>query len=288
VSTAPSSGGVPAARQGTFPGADGTPLFYVAWEAPAPAGALLLSHGIGEHSGRYAELARELAAHGVSTYALDHRGNGRSPGQRGHVGRFGEFVADLEAFRRTVAAPVAGPLPLFLFGHSLGGLIALRHLEAHPEAGFAGAVLSAPALGVAVEAPRWKVALAGVLTHLLPALPFSNHIDPALLSHDEEYVRRYRDDPLVHPRITPRLYTEIVAATRLAVEEAPRISVPLLFVVPGDDRIVRSAATEALARSLRGNVTVRVYPGFYHEVLNEVERERVVRDITAWIAPRLA
>ena len=282
------AGGVPRAREGTFPGADGTPLFYAAWEAPAPAGVLLLSHGIGEHSGRYDAFARELAALGVSTYALDHRGNGRSPGQRGHVGRFGEFVADLEAFRRAVVAPAAGARPVFLFGHSLGGLVALRHLEEHPGAAFAGAVLSAPALGVAVEAPRWKVALAHLLTHVVPSLPFSNHIDPALLSHDGAYVERYRDDPLVHPRITPRLYPEIQAATRAALRDAPRIRVPLLFVVPGDDRIVRSVVTEELARSLTGDVTVHLYPGLYHECLNEVERERVVRDITAWIAPRLA
>lgn len=274
------------ARHGSFSGWDGTPLHRAAWEVPEPRAALLLSPGMGEHSGRYDAFARDLAEEGISTHALDHRGNGRSPGPRGHVRRFRELVDDLEAFRRAAAADLPPGTPVFLFGHSLGGLVALRHLQGYPEAPFAGAVLSAPALGIAVRAPRWKTALAGVLSRILPALPLANEIDPAHLTHDPAAVAGYRTDPLVHPRITPRLYTEMVEAMRLARAEAARISVPLLFVVPGEDRVVLSAAVEEFARSAPGDVTVHRYEGFFHECLNELERERVVGDVVRWIHAR--
>lgn len=271
---------------GTFRGADGLPLHARAWTAPGPRAALLVAHGLGEHAGRYSTLAADLVARGVSVYAPDHRGHGRSPGKRGHVRRFAELVDDLEAFRRHVAAGLPPGLPVFLLGHSLGGLVAIRHLEEHPGAGWAGAVLSAPLLGVALRPPAWKTSLAGLLSRLLPALRLSNGIDAADLSTDEVVVAAYRADPLVHPWITPRLYTEIQAAMRLAVERRDRIRVPLLLVVPGDDRIVLAEATETFARGVAGEVEVRRFPGFRHESLNERERRAVVAGIAEWMAGR--
>jgi lysophospholipase len=271
---------------GSFPGWDGTPLHRLAWEVEEPRAVLLLSHGMGEHAGRYAAFARDLAEAGISIHALDHRGNGRSPGPRGHVGRFGELVEDLESFRQKVVTPAAGGRPLFLLGHSLGGLVALRHLEVHPEAPFAGAILSSPALRVALEIPRWKTSLAGALSRLVPAFPFSSEIDPAHLTHDPAIAETYRDDPLVHSRASARFYMETVEAMRLAVRQGVRIRIPLLFVVAGDDRVVSAAASESFARSLSGDVTVRRYEGLFHECLNELERERVIRDVVEWIHAR--
>lgn len=272
---------------GTFPGADGLLLHARAWAAPEPRAALLVAHGLGEHAGRYATLAADLAVRGVSVYAPDHRGHGRSPGARGHVGRFAELVDDFEAFRRHVAAALPPGFPVFLLGHSLGGLVALRHLEEHPDAGYAGAVLSAPLLGVALRPPAWKTSLAGLLSRLAPALRLGSGIDAADLSTDEAVVAAYRADPLVHPWITSRLYTEIQAAMRLAVERRDRIRAPLLFVVPGDDRIVLAGATEAFARGLARGAEVRRFPGFRHESLNERERAAVVAEIAEWMAERI-
>lgn len=160
--------------------------------------------------------------------------------------------------------------------------MALRHLQAHPDA-FRGAVLSAPALGIAVPAPLWKVALAGLLSRLAPALQLANEIDPAGLTRDAAAVRAYRADPLVHDRITPRLYTEMRAAMREVRADRDRLRVPLLFIVPGQDRIVRPEAVLAFARALPGEVTVREYPGLYHESFNEPEREAVIRETAEWL-----
>ncbi|HVH11484.1 MAG TPA: lysophospholipase, partial [Longimicrobium sp.] len=193
-------------RAGKLRASDGVRLYHASWLPEGePRAIVLVSHGHGEHGGRYGELARHLAERGMAVHAIDHRGHGRSGGTRGHVDRFGQYVADLETWRRAVTADVPVDIPVFLLGHSLGGLIAIRHLQTHPEAGFRGAVLSAPLLGIALRPPRWKVALSGILSRALPRLPFSNELDPSMLSTAPGYVEAFRADTLLHPTITPRL-----------------------------------------------------------------------------------
>jgi alpha-beta hydrolase superfamily lysophospholipase len=282
------SGGLlpPAGASSEWVAGDGQRLHSIAWPAESPRAAVFLSHGLGEHAGRYAALARDFNRRGVSLYAVDHRGHGRSGGPRAYVPRFERFVADLEDFRRRVARD-SGDVPLFLYGHSLGGLIALRWLQTHADVRLAGAVLSAPLLAVKVQAPRWKLALAAPLSKLVPALPMKNEIDPAELTHDEAYVRSYREDPLVSNRITPRLFTEMVGAMAKAAAEGGRISVPLLFLVPGADTIVDADATLRFAAGLRGDVTIRSYPGFRHEPHNETERDKPLGDVFEWMDARI-
>lgn len=276
----------PAARSATLRAGDGTRLHYHVWSAPSPRAALLLSHGLGEHGGRYAPIAAALVADGVSVFALDHRGHGRSGGQRGHIARFSRFTADFEAFRAAVVAGLPPKLPAFVLGHSLGGLIVLRWLQAHPAAPVRGTILSAPLLGVAIQAPRVKLALAGTLSRFLPRLPIRSEIDASDLSSDVAYVRSYRDDPLVHSRITPRLYTEMMAAIDFALAD-PVTPNPALFLIPGVDRVVDERAVAAYAARLPGDVEVRHYPELRHEPLNDTARAVVVADVQAWIRGKL-
>ena len=273
-------------RTGELRAADGVPLHYRSWPAAAERAVLLVSHGLGEHGGRYAALAEDLVEHGFTVHAIDHRGHGRSGGRRGHVAHFGEFVRDFETFRAAIAKEHPSA-PLFLLGHSLGGLIAIHHLQTHPEAPYRGAVLSAPLVGIAVQAPRWKVALSGLLSRLVPWLPFNNEIDTAMLSTAPGYEAAYRADTLLHNTITPRLYTEMVSAIRGAFERPDGIRVPLLVLAPTADRVVLPEAVARFASACPGDVEVRRYEGFQHESLNEKERDRVVADVAAWLDARV-
>lgn len=280
--------GAPSGERGELVAEDGVRLHRTSWRAPDSRASVLLSHGLGEHCGRYETLGADLVRHGISLHAMDHRGHGHSGGRRGHVLGFGTFLGDFDRFRHAVAAESPPGRPLFLLGHSLGGLIALRYLQEHPHAGLRGAVLSAPLLGVALTPPRWKTALARALARVLPSLPMSGSIDAADLTHDEAHAEAYRTDALVHRTVTPRLYTSMLMAIESAFAAPERLHLPLLFLVPGEDRIVRSEETLRFAEGLAGDVTVRTYPGFRHELFNEVHRALAVRDTTDWLNARIA
>lgn len=272
-----------------FAGSGGIRLHYKCWEVTSPRGAVIIAHGLGEHSGRYEELSQDLNRAGLSTFALDHRGHGRSEGRRGHVRRFADYMHDLEKFRRRAVGAVGLEVPVFFLGHSLGGLILIRYLQEYPAVPAAGAVLSAPLLGLAVDVRRWKERLARFLSYTIPALPMSTRLPPEYLSHDRQVVEAYKRDPLVHDRITPRAYVEIEKGIDVALQKAPRLELPLLLLVPSNDKLVRPDLMQHFASAVgqRRRVKVETYPGFYHEVLNEKARSRVVADLLGWLERRL-
>lgn len=262
-------------------------LHYRTWEASSPRAALVIVHGLGEHSGRYDEFATRMASFGFSSFALDLRGHGLSEGRRGHTPNFDALLQDLDRFRREVQGLVDMQLPFFLLGHSMGGLICLRYQEEYNTI-FRGAIIVSPWVATAMPVPRWKTTLANAISKTLPAIPFANRIDPALLSHDPDIVTAYAADPLVHDRITPRMFTEASHSMGLVFQRADRFDDPLLFLLAGDDRIVDTSRTQALARGIpSGEVTIKVYPGMYHEVLNERDRTLVYRDIRNWVTARM-
>lgn len=258
-------------------------LHYRSWEVPDPQAALVVVHGCGEHAGRYAAVGEAMGVADVSTFALDLRGHGESDGRRGHVSRFAIFLQDLCRFRREVRGLVGPACPLFLLGHSMGGLIALRYLEEY-DTPFRGAIISSPWLGTALHVPRWKVALAPLLNRALPAAPFAAGIRAEDLCRDPEIVNAYRDDALVHDRVTPRLFHEASTAMGLAFQCSDRIRGPLLFLLAGADRIADSRRAGSFVESLHGrNVTLRVFADHFHEVLNEEDRDTVYREIRDWV-----
>ena len=243
-------------------------------------GTVVVLHGFGDHSGRYAEVAAWFAARGLNVYALDQRGHGRSPGKRGHVSRFAQFLSDVAALRKLVTLEQGGPQ--ILLGHSFGGTVALRYLETEPE-GLAGAIVSSPFLAVAMRVPAWKRALARALVEVLPALPVATGLDLAYLSTDPAVGQAAGSDPLYHGVMTPRAYREVLAAQEAVAVEGRHIRVPLLLLLAGDDRIVSRPASEAFARTLPGDLTLKLYEGFYHEIFNEPHRARVFRDVEPWL-----
>jgi lysophospholipase len=282
------TGAVMQRNEGNFVGVGRLRLQYRTWEVADARAAVIVVHGLSEHSGRYEGFGEALAMHGCSTFAFDMRGHGNSEGRRGHVPHFGCLLQDLDRFRREVQGLIDVRTPLFLLGHSMGGLIALRYQEQY-DAPFHGAIVVSPWLATAMPVPRWKVMLANALTRLLPALPFSAGIDAKQLSRDPAVVAAYAADPLVHDRITPRLFVEASSAMGLAFQGADRISAPLLFLIAGSDGIVDTDRTIAFARSLSAaDVTIHVFAGHYHELLNEPDREDVIDELADWMMGRLA
>jgi lysophospholipase len=260
-----------------------TRLRYHTWEVKQPRAAVVVVHGLAEHGGRYDRLGRTLAAADISTFALDLRGHGESDGRRGHASSFACFLQDLDRFQREVQGLLEPETPMFLLGHSMGGLIALRYQQEYPGR-FRGLVAVSPWLATAVSVPRWKVNLANGLARFLPALPFRAHIRPEQLSHDPAVLHAHRNDPLIHDTITPRLFTAVSTAMGTVLQRIDRLTVPLLFLLAGADPLVDTEHSVDFARSLSAHdVTLHVYPGLYHEVLNEQRATAVYRDLRVWL-----
>ncbi len=263
-------------------------IHYRTWEVARPVAGLIIVHGLGEHISRYEEFAGAMAGYRISSFGFDLRGHGMSEGRRGHIGSFNVMLQDLDRFRREVQGLLDMSCPLFIFGHSMGGLIVTRYLEEY-DADLAGGIIMSPWLATAMETPRWKVTLATTLNRLLPALPFRTGLNADLLSHDPGEVTQYRDDPLVHDHITPRFFTETSIAMGLALQRSDRLNVPLLFLLAGADGLVDTDKAVGFARSLQApDVTLRVIPDAYHELLHEPERPARYAEIREWITKHLS
>ena len=268
--------------------ADGLDLAAEHHVRPACRGVVTLVHGYAEHTGRYAGLLAALDRAGYAVHLLDLRGHGRSGGVRGHVRRFEEYLDDLDLLRARIdqVQPREPGRPRLLVGHSLGGLIALCYVLRRPDAYDALAVLS-PFQQPALTPPRLKVALAGVAARLFPTLLIRSDIAASGLSHDPAVVASYVADPLVFKTLNPRWFFEARRAQGGLLARAGEIRLPVLMQLGGADPIADPAASRRLFERLgSADRQLKVYPGQLHELLNEVERERVEHDLLAWLDAR--
>lgn len=253
-------------------------------------GTVVIAHGLGEHSGRYAHVAASLHDAGWSVATYDHAGHGRTAGPRGALPSSGALYEDLAA-AIDAAVRETEPARLILFGHSMGGAIAARFVAeglARRPAPWSravdGLILTSPALAVfipkkdriAVKALRW----------LAPNLPRRNGLDATKISHDPAVVDAYRADPLVHDRVTPRLVHAIIEAGAHVRAVAAQWRVPTLLLWAGDDHLVDARGSAAFAAAAPQHVVeTHAFPGLYHEILNEAEpaRAEVFTTLHAWL-----
>ncbi len=263
---------------------DQTELFVRDWLLPDETekrGAILIIHGLGEHCGRYEQLAGVLNSSGFAVRGFDHRGHGKSPGNRGEIPHKDSLLEDtklvFEDFAETAGEKI------FLLGHSMGGgiaanLVARNFLKPH------GLVLSSPALTAKLTFSQQMQLKAG--NALSPNLAVANNLAIDFLSHDAQVVENYKNDPLVHNKITPRLGKFILDAGKESIEAAKNWRIPTLLMVAGQDRLVDAeGAKQFFAKSPKDLVKMHFYDNLYHEIFNETaeEREKVFNDLKAWL-----
>lgn len=271
-------------KEGFLKTQDGLKLFYRYWDVSQPRAVCLLVHGLAEHSGRYENLAGRLTAKGLSVWIMDHRGHGRSEGIRGDCRSFQEFIDDLHLLKQRAAEALPG-LPLFLIGHSLGGLMALAYAVDHPKE-IRGVAVSSPALKLTHETPAWKVALVTATAKVAPLTPFQNGVNPADLCRDPQVVEAYRKDPLIHSVLTARCALALQDALRNTLDLAGRLSIPCVIFQSGTDQVCDPQAAQEFARRAAASgapLSLRRYDGMYHELFNEPERGRVIEDLCQWL-----
>lgn len=271
---------------GELRGAGGLTLFTRTWPAAGEARALVaLAHGAGEHSGRYAHVAARLTTEGFAVHSLDHRGHGRSEGRRAYIDRVANAVADLDQV--VVRARDQHPgVPLFLLGHSMGGLLALSYALRHQER-LDGLLLSAPLAALEAASPVMRGA-GRLLSALAPALGIFG-VEPERVSRDPDVVRAYVEDPLVHHgKLPARSIGEFTTAVDHFPSQVPQLTLPLLVMHGTGDRIVPVAASLMVHDGAGSeDKQLELYEGLYHEILNEPEQGQVMDDIVGWVEARL-
>jgi alpha-beta hydrolase superfamily lysophospholipase len=251
-----------------------------------PKALLVIAHGIGEHSGRYADVADYFTKRDLAVWACDHRGHGKSNGKRGHIDNFDDYLADLGQMIRIAKDHYPG-IKTFLMGQSLGGLIATFYAEKHSRE-LDGLIASGPALREKMKISPVKAFMGRTLSSIMPSFSTSTGLDPNLLSHDQEVVKKYVEDPLVHKVATARWFTEYRRAQEETMRLADKLTLPCLIIQGGADEIVDPAVATELYRKVKSSdKTLKVYDGFYHESLNEVGKESVLGDISTWLFARI-
>jgi alpha-beta hydrolase superfamily lysophospholipase len=272
------------AEQQTFIGADGVELYSSCWRPRGAARAVVtLVHGIGEHAGRYTTLVTHLTAAGFAVYGFDHRGHGRSPGRKGHIGSWTEYREDVRAFLGTVEKQFPGR-PVFLYGHSLGALIVTEYVIAYPGGGLVGVIVSGIPLQPTGVAKPHLVALARILSRVWPTFSISLGVDGSRLSRDPDVVRDYDEDPLVHHVASMRWGAETLAAIERVRSRAAAIRLPILILHGGDDRINSVEGSKELFEKVSSaDKQLIIYPGGAHEPHNDIDRAQVALDVEGWL-----
>ena len=272
-------------QEGFLNSGDHLRLYWQRYRPPAPKATVAVLHGGGDHSGRYPALTAGLVRAGFEVALLDFRGHGQSDGRRWHVDAFDDYLADIDAFLgRLCQDGYAGKL--FVAAHSMGSLIAARWGIDHwrEPAGF---VLSSPYLRLALRPPLAKVWGARLAGRVIPWLPVATGLTSAALTSDPELQVWTDHDPLYGRKTTPRWFDEASRAQDEVMERAAEFRAPLLVLAAGADTIADPAAARRFVDSVQSKDKQFVlYPGFRHEIFNEVERERPIADAVAWLAAR--
>ena len=263
--------------------ADGAELFARCWRPTAdPVGAICLIHGLGEHSGRYAEIAARYTEAGYAMLAFDLRGHGRSSGPRGHYPSFDAVLDDIGLLLHH-ARQMWPNNPRALYGHSLGGNLALNYVLRRGADGLSGVIATSPGLRPGFAVPAWKTALGQVLYTLWPTFSMPNGLDRAGLSRRPEVIQAYNTDPLVHDHISARFGLDFLRAGEWAIARAENFPLPLLLMAGSADRLVSTAAIAEFAEKAGPRCVFKRWDGLYHETHNEPEREQVIQFALAWL-----
>jgi acylglycerol lipase len=247
-------------------------------------GVVVVTHGLGEHSGRYGHVAAALAARGVGVVMWDLRGHGRSSGARGDAAAYEDLINDLEA---VCAAFREEGKPLFLFAHSMGGQVALRFLQVR-QPDCAGAVIASPWLRLAFSPAWWKLALARLAVRVWPRFPQRTGASWERLSRDFEHLASFPDLHLAHHVITARLYFAVREAGEAALADAAKLRLPLLLAHGDEDPITCHHATaELFERVGSEDKTLRSLRGARHETHNDIDRAIILKEVGDWVEARL-
>ncbi len=272
---------------GHFKGVGNANIYYQAWLPDGNVKAiLLLAHGLGEYCGRYTNHVNHFVPLGYAVYGFDHLGHGKSDGEREVIKRFADYTEPLTRYYKMVKDWHPGK-PVFIFGHSMGGLITCCCLLDH-KADFKGAILSAPAIKVSDSISQFTITTVKILSRIAPKTGVIE-LDASLLTRDPDVVKDYVKDPLVfHGKTPARLAAEILKAMMRVNAEMEKITLPFIIVQGSEDKLVDPSGAQILYdKAGSRDKTLKAYEGLYHEIHNEPERSIMFKDVEDWLVARV-
>ncbi len=266
---------------------DGLNIYAQAWEPEsAPKAVICLVHGLGEHSGRYVHVAETLNQGGYAVMASDLRGHGKTGGKRGHSPTFEAFMDDMAVLLDEAARRYAD-LPCFLWGHSLGGVLVTNYvLRRKPE--LAGVVITSPGLRTSISNQKAKIQFAKLAGKILPEMSMPTGLEAKLISRDPAVVERYVNDPLVHGVATLAMAKYTIEAIPWAYAHASEWALPVLLMHGDADEVAYVSGSEDLAKQIKQDCTLKIWPGLWHETHNEPEKEQVLAYVLGWLDSQLS
>lgn len=273
---------------GNFKGARDLNIYYQEWLPDVDVKAvLLIVHGLGEHSGRYMNIVDHFLPLGYAVYGLDHIGHGKSEGEREFIEQFSDFTETLAIFYKMISEWQTNK-PIFILGHSMGGLITTYYLLDH-QSDFEGAIISAPAIKIGEGISQTTITIGRILSKIAPKMGLLA-LDVNAISRDPKVVDAYINDPMVfHGKTPARLAAELLSAMQRVDAEIREIKLPFIAVHGSEDSLADPGGSQMLYDSASSkDKTLKIYTGLYHEVFNEPEREQVLKDVEDWLEIQLA
>jgi len=251
------------------------------WQVDNPQAVVCIVHGLGEHLGRYEHVADFFTTNNISIWSFDRRGHGQSGGKRGFIPNYSAVLDEIAHILAEAKAKNPG-IPIFLYGHSMGGNFALKYtLDREPK--LAGLVTSAPLILPGFPPPKALLGLARLLRSFYPAFTQPNGLKQEHLSRDKSVIEAYDDDPLVHDKISASLAVDSLDVGKWLDNYSGKISIPTLIMHGSDDQITSPEASAAFAKRVHGDVTYKSWEGLYHEIHNEPEQASVFQYTLEWI-----
>lgn len=264
---------------------NGVGLYGKSWLPEIPPDAVVcVVHGLGEHCGRYEHFAEPFTSQNIGIFTLDLRSHGRSEGKRG-AGTINSYLKDVQELVVT-ARREFNDTPLFLLGHGFGGLLIVHYLAKLISKEIAGAIFSAPWVSSTIQPRNFTRKIAALLNYIHPSAPLSGNIDPGALAQNPEVGRQYRRDPLVHDKISARLYCDIEHSSGAVLDKASQIDVPVLICHGTADTIIPCSTSHKLAQKIPGAV-LKVWENARHEPHSDFNKDQVIEYYINWIKSRL-
>lgn len=265
-----------------FTSTDGLNFEGIDWSVEQPKAVIAMIHGHGEHKLRYKHVAEFFCEKNIAFVALDHRGHGKSEGKRGHTPSYDQWMDDIEQFLMQVRRKY-NDIPLILYGHSMGGNIATNYVLRKEVNDIKAVIITDPLFRIAFEPPKWKVVVGNMMANMWPSLTQPTGLDPNHISTDSSEVQKYISDPLVHNKMSAKMFVEIFNATDWAMENATKLKIPMLLMHGMADEITSPNGSKEFADKSNELVTLKLWDGMYHEIHNEIDKQMVFDFEFEWL-----